>query len=311
MNSLITYLCTTRPTRERVFALKRCRGGIFAVVASVLAPVGAGVAAADPVAQVKDTGDYRLTLSMEGIMIQSVPNMAAAPLVREGFITATARFAVKCRGEGPSGQVELRECPPEKEPLKTSLAVSAQVGCPSDLSGGLPLNPQAGLLAGTQGLALADLLPDDLTDFTQIGINPTVQGATPSSLPVEFKPGFITDVGLGTRNIPPAAVDLDPLSKAVDLATAIDPRLADESTRNDVRAVGKRLEEALNKKVTAEDLVVSVQNRHMVVDRPINQEDKTPPSCGGPVAIRVLAIGTVSTATSSDKVSMFSDIYTL
>lgn len=273
-------------------------------------PVGAGMAVADPlaqVAQVKDTLDnYRLTVSLSNITIQSVPNMAAAPLVREGYITATSTLGVQCT-KGP--------CP---EVLSSWLVLSAQVGCPTDLSEGIDLVPQSTLTAGLPpGLSLGQLLPNDPTGITNIAIAPTAASSL-GALKVQLGPGSITDVAVGTMAFPAGPQELGPLKEAASLAKEVrknltvfnDDPIRQEKVANGIKDVGKRITEVLDRK--AEDgLAVNVQNRHIVVQRTGDLGEPTTAACGGPVAIRLYANAVVTTRTSSDKVSVYSDILNL
>ena len=63
------------------------------VLVVALLPVGGGVAAAYPtvanVDQSKDVDGWHLSLRITDITIESVPNIAATPTSREGFVTAT------------------------------------------------------------------------------------------------------------------------------------------------------------------------------------------------------------------------------
>lgn len=308
--------------------MMRSRGGVLLVVACVVVPLGTGTAGADPVVQEKDTiGGYHLRLSMDPIAIQSVPNMAAAPLVREGFISATSRLEVTCRQEN-----KVQECP--EDPISTTLELRAQVGCPFDLSGGLPLQPGANLSSSIPGLNLGQLFPNDPTGITNIALTPTVQNLGLGQLNVTLKPGFINDFDLGVQNIPASQPELDSLQKAVDLAQVVQNNLdrikmsAEQSrdaktqsevdnTQQDIYSVRQRTESILNRKATGQDggLTVSVQNRHIVVDRHTDVNKDTWGACGGPVAIRLYAVGTITATTngktSSDKVNIYSDIGTL
>jgi len=285
--------------------VKRWRGQVIVAMTSVLAVVGGGVATADPLAQEKDTssGGYRMRLSMQDVTIQSVPNMAAAPLVREGYITATAMLGVTCKeGEG--------KCP--EQVVRAALEVSAQVGCPIDLSGGIELQPQATLDLGLPN-SLGALLPVG-GDITTINIAPTLQNVGPGPIRALIKPGYIDDIRLEFKNIPPTTSELDALDKAAELAVAVNNAIPDEKrqgpdgVQSDLAAVGQRIEAVLNRKVTDGDLVASIQNRHIVVDRNVVTGDG---ACGGPVAIRLHAQGTMSTVRSSDKVDIYSDILSL
>ena len=114
-------------------------------------------------------------------------------------------------------------------------------------------------------------------DVTQIGITPTVSNLGPGSLKVIVKPGYISDVNVGNKE------SKFPKDKLNTQETAKPEILAQP--------------------------VVSVTNRHIVIDQ--SSEEGHPPTCLGPVAIRLSAHGTLRTATSFDTVDMFGGIFAL
>lgn len=301
--------------------MNQYRGAIAMVVVSAILPVGAAIAVADPVAdplpQEKETpSHYHVTLSMKKITIQSVPNMAAAPLVREGYITGTAELKADCTQnlDGSPTPSNGTGCPPI---LGSTLIVNAQIGCPMDLSDGIELNPNGLINASVPGTVLGQLLPTDPTDLTNIAFAPTV-GAGLGQLKVDMAPGVINNVTLGIRSIPATPSEIGSLREAAALAEKVNENIAGKTddelkkagygdVREQIGDVGDRLKAILNQD-PKDGLVISMQNRHIVVQR---NSQTTTAACGGPVAIRLYANGVVNTATSSDKVSVFSDIVSL
>jgi hypothetical protein len=188
-----------------------------------------------------------------------------------------------------------------------SLSVFAQVGCPMDLSGGLQnIGPTGSFTAGLPP-TLGALVPPN-GDLTRIAIAPTLSGLGPGNPAVSVLPGSITDVPIGFKNVPATEKDLQQLYSLTNLAAQVQ-KLAgnDPGVQQNLQAVGQRVEAVLNQKATDPDgLVISLKNRHMVVDR-FSAET----ACGGQVAIRLYATGTIKTSTSSDKLDIYGDIYTL
>lgn len=260
---------------------KRYRTDTIVVFASTLTLVTGGVAAADPVPQERDTADgkYRLALSLEHVNIQSVPNMAAAPLVREGFVSANVKFTVVCK-ELTDGQCATvakladRASLPKDSLPQATVTLKAQVGCSVQLAGdkGIALSPGTGLTSGLP-TTLGGFLPQG-GDITTIGIAPTVNNLSPGTLAVTIRPGYVTDFSLGQK------------AKGISLSPA-------------------------------SSVVVSVTNQHVVVDQyPPDQGDDPAssnhsPTCAGPTVIRIRAIGTLQAPSSSDSVDMYGDIYVL
>jgi hypothetical protein len=163
--------------------------GIGAIGAALLC-IGGGVAAAEPVSladveQLKGTAndDLSLRLSLNAASINSVPNMAAAAIVREGFVSATATLTVE-------GTTEVKR--------KTSLTLKAQVGCQVDVSGGVRLE---------LGPSIASSLPVlDLTPTPdEIALAPT--GSVGSDVSATLLPGDIIEVVLGNAAYPDPAHD--------------------------------------------------------------------------------------------------------
>lgn len=283
-------------------------------MASFFAPLGGGVAVADPAVQEQMTSQgYRLKLSLDDVTIQSVPNMAAAPLVREGYVTATAKLEIKC----PEPKEPEKDCAGTKKPgiVGSYLTLAAQVGCQEDLNTGISLAPNATVDAGVPGIGLGQLLPNDPTDITNIGIAPTVNSDI-GALEVKIRPGSITDFALGDISTPAVAA-LGPLKGFAEFAKDLQGRLAlipdpaeKQRAGDQIAAIGKGIQSVLNRR-PEDGMVVSVLNRHIVVDRRTDKDGNTWGACAGPVAIRMFASAVVTTATTVDNVHVFSDIRTL
>jgi len=261
--------------------VKWVRRGCVAAFVSALLPVAvAGLAEAQSQSVVKDIDPYTLTLSLKDVAIQSVPNMAAAPLVREGFITATSELAVVCNKESA-------ECA-KNEVAGAVIKMSAQVGCPLDISGGLTssLDPQLNSSLPLQGI-LQSVLPPPTpppaptpNDITDIALLPNGQ-ITPK-FAFNPLPGYIRNVDLGSVDTP----------KGYDNAEQRRVLLR-EGKGGDQR--GKL------------PLRISVQNLHMEVDNTDNHLG----SCGGTVAVRLYAQAVVDTADSQGTIDIYGDIYVL
>lgn len=290
---------------------KWVRRSVVLLWISALLPVIAGVAEAAPVQQEKITAaGYHIKVSIEGVTVQSVPNMAAAPLVREGFITATSRLEVTCNQDPPGTKPVDSTC--AKSPLMMrSLNMFAQVGCPLDLSSGT----KVGLApAFTSSLPVGNILgailppapapgPSDLTD---IGFTPTGQ-VTPQVTLTLF-PGFIRDVPLADVVFPDSRT-IDEIKKDLTLAgnakklqgtgSAVDTTL---TARLTARAVA-----ALTDPLGQKPLELSVRNFHLEVDN----KDNALGVCGGAVAARIYAQAQIQTPESVDTVDIYGDVFTL
>lgn len=153
------------------------------VIVVALLLVGGGVAAADPmpvsdVMQSADTDDgWHLSASLTNMTINSVPNMAATALTREGFVTAKA--AAKIDGNG-------------KVPVNSGdLVFGVQLGCQVDLSqgGNVGVSGNLGISFGFGGGAgLSALGPSPYAD-----ISPNVS--------VNILPGNINTLALGRKSL--------------------------------------------------------------------------------------------------------------
>ncbi len=151
------------------------------VATSLVAGVGAGVARADPlpmadVTQSADTDEgWHVSASLSKMTVNSVPNMAATALTREGFVTGEA--SVKIDGDG-------------KSPVNSGeLILGVQLGCQVDLSQGgnfgIGGDMGVGLNIGN-GIGLGGLGPSAYAD-----IDPSIS--------INILPGNITTLGLGKK----------------------------------------------------------------------------------------------------------------
>jgi hypothetical protein len=142
------------------------------VAASLLLVVGDGLARAAPLpmadvtqSAVTDDG-WHVSASLSKMTVNSVPNMAATALTREGFVTGEASVTIDGNGKLPvtSGQ----------------LILGVQLGCQVDLSqgGNLTLGGDAGIGLDPGPNAYADIYP---------------------SVSINVLPGNITTMGLGKK----------------------------------------------------------------------------------------------------------------
>jgi hypothetical protein len=288
--------------------LKGFRRGVTAVVVVALLPVGGGLAAADPnVAnvppQTKHTGaGWDMTLSLENITIESVPNMAAAPFVREGYISATARLAVD--GTGNMG-------------ARTLLGVWAQVGCQFEFSDGATILAQPQITSSLPFPSLGQILTPPGSagnDITDIALAPTVQLGP--DITVKVTPGSIRNTPLASMTYPPAQEDtLKPLTEAkafLEMFPTPDPEHPDLPNPKEqwLESLRARFADVANQNVKS-GLVASAQTAHITaqVNAPGGKDNTG--ACGGPVAVRIYAKATMVTAGSLDTVDAYSDILSL
>lgn len=167
-------------------------------MALALLCVGGGTASAEPiplanVEQTKTTLDgWNLKISLDRAAINSVPNMAAAPVVREGFITAVAKLGVE--GTANMG-------------VKTSLTLFAQIGCMVNVANGVTLTLEPTV---SSSLPRFDLTPDP----TEFALIPTLF-ASPN-LTIPLRPGQIKKEVLGKMAYPPEDKRFEGDSRATD-----------------------------------------------------------------------------------------------
>lgn len=297
--------------------VKRVCRGCVAVFVSAVVPAVSGVAEAVPPPMVKNFDPYTVTLSLENVAIQSVPNMAAAPYVREGFITATSKLDIVCKDGAKDCDLDT---PWEK------LEMFAQVGCPMDISGGMTpsLGPNVGSALPFPGILSAILPPPTPTpgpapnDLTDIAIAPNAQ--INPQIQVKPKPGYIRNVSLGdvTTPDPPDGIPekIEELTKKVGAIGDQVQKISDKIMNSDdpLEAHNEQQKKLPNEQQNTSDkkekkypVTISVQNLHMEVD----QTENTLGSCGGTVAVRIYARAVVRTTDSEGTVDVYGDIYTL
>ena len=275
--------------------LKFFRAAVTVVIVVALHTAGDGLAAADPnvatpPTQEKQTDDgWNMKLSLENITIDSVPNMAGAALVREGYVTATAKLVVE--GNGSKG-------------ARTTLSVFEQVGCQVDLKDGVEISNQPQFTNSLPGLSTADLVPGN----TDIGFLPTIQ--LNPKVTERVRPGHIDSWTLGERAYPPMDL-IDAITKAKKSVHDLNENNTENNDNQDnedmnlQEAIDAQVSDVAKLKVT-DPLSVSVQNAHLAVDTA-----NTDAACGGPVAVRLYATATMNTPKSWESVDIYSDIVTL
>jgi hypothetical protein len=123
------------------------------------------IAVPDVVRTTTTVDGYRMTLAMTEARIDAVPNMAAAPLAKEGYLSARVTLAVEGEGGVPVNTGEL--------------VIGAQLGCQVDLSEGLDLG--------------VDFDTDLFDDDAVVGVGPDL-GTTLHS-------GGIDTVGFGAKEL--------------------------------------------------------------------------------------------------------------
>ena len=152
--------------------------GVFVLA---LLPVGAGVAAADPVpvadvTQSADTDDgWHLSASLTRMTLNSVPNMAATAFTREGFISGKATADIDGNGKSAVNS--------------GNLVLGAQLGCQVDLSQGMSLG-----LSGDLGIGFG-------FGFNPTSISPNPYADISPNISVTLLPGKIDTLGLGKKDL--------------------------------------------------------------------------------------------------------------
>ena len=270
--------------------LKLLRTGVIVVA---LVPIGGGMAAADPnvpdgcatdstpegsnvpnVCQFKDSTDdgWRLIVTIENITIQSVPNLAATPTTREGYVTATATAKIERTEPGPV-KCRAEEPPPETSPDLSclrggSLRLNAMTGCQWDASSGLVINPNPTVAGPAAGVTFTPGDPNP----AQIALGAIPQTNNNSQLTWWAKPGTVVSTGL-VPHIDFGSEAKDELKKRGETSAKISP-----------------LEEkgGVTRVISAQEIKVDQQN------------------CGGPVAIRLEAGATMRTGKSFSTLTVYS-----
>lgn len=213
--------------------LKLFRTGVIVVA---LVPIGGGVAAADPnvadgcptdntmggnvsnVCQFKDSTDgWHLIVRIDNITIESVPNLAATPTTREGYVTATATAIIKRTKSEPAKCPD--ETPPEISEARATcltsgiLTLNAVTGCQWDASTGLTLQPQFNFTN-----------PYATTTFT------------PALTPIETTFGVLpgeSENSYSQWTVKPGQNDLNPIGAVVFLSAPAQPSMTDDEQKGD------------------------------------------------------------------------------
>lgn len=154
---------------QHVGVIKSISAGLFGIIMMLAA---SGAAAADPMmlrdlTQFRDTADgWHFTLSMTEISVNAVPNMAATPFTKEGFVSAKVQVTIDGQGAMPvnSGSVVL----------------GAQLGCKVKLDEGMDLSTGNNF----------DLLE---TEDPSLNLSPYVG--------IDLRPGYIRTTGLGAKRL--------------------------------------------------------------------------------------------------------------
>ncbi|MFJ1457319.1 MspA family porin [Nocardia wallacei] len=177
--------------------MKRSILAMFGIAATTALGMAAGTADADPVAdrsRVVGTEDgWELTISKTAEDVQRVPNLAATPFTREGFVSlsATAEIGGEGRAAVNSGTMQL----------------GYQIGCQADVSNGVT----AGLSAAIGPNATVTVVPSP-------GL---AVGASALALPnisATIKPGTVSTITLGTKPLagPHASISVDQVQIKID-----------------------------------------------------------------------------------------------
>lgn len=134
----------------------------------VLGGLGGAVSSAAPVdqpdvAHTNTTLDgWQMTLALTGLRINAVPNMAATPFTKEGFVSAKATVAIDGDGSMPVNA--------------GSIVMGVQLGCQVSLNEGLDLGFDHDF---------------NLDDEPDAGISPDIG--------IDLRPGSIKTLGLGAK----------------------------------------------------------------------------------------------------------------
>ncbi|BCK54073.1 MspA family porin [Nocardia wallacei] len=206
--------------------MKRSIFAMFGIAATTVLGTTAGPAAADPVADksraVGTEDGWELTISKTAEDVQRVPNLAATPFTREGFVTlsATAEIGGEGRAAVNSGTMQL----------------GYQIGCQADVSNGLT----AGLSAAIGPNATVTVVPSP-------GL---AVGASALALPnisATIKPGTVSTITLGTKalagshasiSVDQAQIKIDACAGAVSLRSFAMVSISTDTADNSVAAYG-------------------------------------------------------------------------
>ncbi|MEV4126790.1 MspA family porin [Nocardia sp. NPDC049707] len=151
---------------------------MLGIAAAAVFGATSATASADPVAdksRVVNTEDgWELRISKTAEDVQRVPNLAATPFTREGFVTLSA--ATDISGEG-------------REAVNSgTLQLGYQIGCQADVSNGLSL----GISAAIGPNAMVTVAPSP-------GLAVGGSALALPNMSTTIKPGTITSITLGTK----------------------------------------------------------------------------------------------------------------
>lgn len=206
--------------------MKRSIFAMFGIAATTVFGMTAGPADADPVAdrfRVVGTEDgWELTISKTAEDVQRVPNLAATPFTREGFVTLSATAEI-----GGAGRTAVNS---------GTMQLGYQIGCQADVSNGVT----AGLSAAIGPNATVTVVPSP-------GL---AVGASALALPnisATIKPGTVSTITLGTKplagphasiSVDQAQIKIDACAGAVSLRSFAMVSISTDTADNSVAAYG-------------------------------------------------------------------------
>ncbi|WP_406272896.1 MspA family porin [Nocardia sp. NBC_00881] len=165
--------------------------------AAFLGVGAAGIARADPMPDksravtTEDGWDLRITTTAASL--DRVPNLAATPFTREGFVSLTATADISGSGQQPVDA--------------GSLTLGYQIGCQVDVSTGAAVGV-SGLIGPNVGITVAPTP----------GLNVGGSALVVPSISVNPKPGAITALPFGTKTLagPHGSISVDQVQIKVD-----------------------------------------------------------------------------------------------
>ncbi|MBF6175464.1 MspA family porin [Nocardia blacklockiae] len=159
--------------------------------------MAAGPVSADPVADrsraVGTEDGWEVRISKTGEDVYRVPNLAATPFTREGFVSlsATAEIGGEGRAAVNSGTMQL----------------GYQIGCQADVSSGVTV----GLSAAIGPNAMVTVIPAP-------GVSVGASALALPNMSTTVKPGSVTTITLGTKALagPHASISVDQVQIKID-----------------------------------------------------------------------------------------------
>ncbi|PTR43163.1 MspA protein [Rhodococcus sp. OK611] len=182
--------------------LSRIRGGAVAAGAVAVAAaltVGVGVSSADvsPLADeqrsITTLGGWRAEAALRDMTVTPVPNLAVANTTREGFISVLAAGQVQRGGTGALHGAEVE--------------LSIDIGCGLDVSNGVTV----GLQGSVGASANVNIGPVS-------GFSPGLNASVGPSVSTQLKPGAISTVSLGKKQLEQPTNPGDPFLGGVRVA---------------------------------------------------------------------------------------------